>query len=383
MTTSRPGRPNRLAIVAAIATAALAGSALLVAGPVQAGAASSGDGGMIVTPASVVAGSSGNTLVFTFSADNGKDFAAGSIVTVVVPAGWTPPSATSTAPGYTTASASSGTCAPGSPAISGTGPWTIQVAQTCSNKGAFTITYGASSGTRVTAPSVAGATTFATASRNGASGSAVALFSGSPSVTVVAGAANKVAFVQGPSNAAAGLAMAPAVTAQLQDQYANPVATGGTIVTLTPSQGVINAGATASTNTAGLATFSGVVINTANLGLTLTASTPGLAPSASSATFNVTVTVTNAAAALTSSPSDGSGAGVKSVSYYSCPGYSGACIAGTPWTLIGTSTNAASNFPVTWTSQPPNGPYRLVLLATDNVTNTSNASASIPVTVAN
>lgn len=379
--TSQPRRSHRMAIVLVATGLAIVSSLLFVPDSARAGVAGNGDGLMTVTtaPTSTVAGSAGNVLTFTFTAENGKDFGSGSIMTLVVPAGWTAPTATAGAAGYTTATASTGTCSPGPPAISGTGPWTIQVSQTCANKDAFTITYGAAtSGTRITAPSTAGANTFTTSSRSGSGGSIAALTT-SPTVTVVAGAANRVAFVQGPANAAAGVAMG--VTARLQDQYGNPVATSGTTITLTPSQGVINAGATATTS-AGVATFN-AVINTAVLGITLTASAPGLTPSAASTAFDVTVTVAAGAAALTSGPTDGAGAGVRSVSYYYCTGYSGDCIASTPWTLIGSSTNATSSFAVTWTSLPVNGPYRVALVATDNVTNSSGPSLSIPVTVAN
>ncbi|GAA0926287.1 hypothetical protein GCM10009554_06420 [Kribbella koreensis] len=203
--------------------------------------------------------------------------------------------------------------------------------------------------------------------------------SGSIVISVPAG--SKLAFVQGPSAASAGVAIAPAITVQVQDASGNAVAASGISVTLAVSAGVIDAGATATTNSAGRATFSGVVINTAATGLTLTASASGLTSSPASAAFTVTVAVSNGAA-LTEIVNDGSGSGVKTVSYYRCSGYTGACTSAN-WTLIGSSTTAAGNYSVTWTGQPANGPYRLVTVATDNVTNVSQASASIPVTVAN
>ena len=55
------------------------------------GAASNGDGTMVVSPATVTAGSTGKTFTFTFAADNGKDFGAGSKVNVLIPSGWTAP----------------------------------------------------------------------------------------------------------------------------------------------------------------------------------------------------------------------------------------------------------------------------------------------------
>ena len=94
-------------------------------------------------------------------------------------------------------------------------------------------------------------------------------------------------------------------------------------------------------------------------------------------TLTAYVAVTGSATALTATASD-TGSGVHSVSYYYCSGYSGGCTSGTG-TLIGTSTTAAGNFPFTWSSLPGSGAYRLVTVAVDNVTNTSSASASIPV----
>jgi hypothetical protein len=84
---------------------------------------------------------------------------------------------------------------------------------------------------------------------------------------------------------------------------------------------------------------------------------------------------------LTEAASD-SGSGVGSVKYYYCAGSSGSCTAGTPWTLIGTSTNAGSNFPVTWnTPLPADGTYQIVAVGTDNVGNTSGSSPSSLVAV--
>lgn len=197
--------------------------------------------------------------------------------------------------------------------------------------------------------------------------------------TIAAAAANKLAFVQAPSDAFAGTAITPAVTVQVQDQYGNPTVTSTTI-NLAASSGTIDAGASAPTNGAGLATFTGITINTATPGLALTASASGLAP-ATSGPFAVTVKVTNAAAALADLAAD-AGSGMKSVAYYYCAGYTGTCTS-TSGTLIGSSMNTAAGFPITWTSQPPNGAYRLVAVGTDNVGNINDASTSIPVTVSN
>ncbi|MGW6199660.1 hypothetical protein ACWF0M_26150 [Kribbella sp. NPDC055110] len=198
-------------------------------------------------------------------------------------------------------------------------------------------------------------------------------------ITLTAGAASKLAFVQGPSNGFAGTALTPAITVQVQDQVGNPVSTSGIPVSLNPSTGLITSGATANTDATGKATFSAVVINTTALGLTLTASGGTLAPTAPSASFNITVAVSSGAT-LTDTASDGTGSGVKSVAYYYCTGYSGACTSAN-WTAIGSSTTAVTNYQVTWTSTPAPGAYRVVATSTDNVTNVSQPTTATPVTV--
>ena len=203
-----------------------------------------------------------------------------------------------------------------------------------------------------------------------------------PSATfaVVADAAHQLVFGQGPSDAFVGASIAPAVTVQLQDEFGNNVLTSGVPVTLSPLAGVIDSGATANTNAAGLATFGAIKINTAAVGLTLNAASAGLIGTGPSSSFNITVPVSNGAA-LTDAAAD-SASGVGSVSYYYCGGYSGTCDSSN-WTLIGTGTDGLNSFPFTWNGQPANGPYRLVAVGTDNVTNVSSPSASIPVTVGN
>ncbi|HEY3556028.1 MAG TPA: hypothetical protein VGL05_01115 [Kribbella sp.] len=199
-------------------------------------------------------------------------------------------------------------------------------------------------------------------------------------ITLTAGSASKLAFVQGPSDGFVGTPLSPAITVQVQDQVGNAVSGSGTTVTLTPSTGAITSGATATTDASGKATFSSVVINATALGITLTASANGLTSTAASAAFNVTVAVSSGAA-LTDTASDG-GSGVKSVAYYYCTGYSGSCTSAN-WTLIGSSTSAATNYQVSWTGQPANGAYRVVAIGTDNVTNVSQPSNSTPVSVTN
>ena len=117
---------------------------------------------------------------------------------------------------------------------------------------------------------------------------------GSATFTVTPGPGGLV-FVQQPTDVATGSAMSPAVTVQVQDAYANPIADSGASVALTPSSGSIASGASASTNGSGLATFNGITFTTAANAVTLTASSGGLNGSAASSPFDVTniVSVTN------------------------------------------------------------------------------------------
>ena len=82
------------------------------------------------------------------------------------------------------------------------------------------------------------------------------------SLTNTAGTANKLAFVQGPSNVTADASMSPAVTVQVEDTYGNPVSDSGVLVTLASSPSVTLSGNTATTSGGGLATFSSLVFDT-------------------------------------------------------------------------------------------------------------------------
>jgi len=201
----------------------------------------------------------------------------------------------------------------------------------------------------------------------------------STATAVGAAAGSKLAFVQGPSEEAAGSPISPAVTVRVTDAYGNPAASGGVPVTLSSSAGPLDTGGTASTDGTGLASFAAAQVNTAAAGLTLTASAAGYG-SATSGSFDVVVRVSNGAA-LTDAAAD-TGSGVRSVNYYYCAGFTGSCTSAN-WTAVGSSTSSAGGFPVSWTGQPANGGYRLVAVATDNVSNVGTASASIPVRVAN
>ena len=105
----------------------------------------------------------------------------------------------------------------------------------------------------------------------------------------------KLAFVQGPSNTAAGATMTPAVTVAVEDANGNvETSDNATQVSLAigtnPTGGTLSGGA-AVTVSSGIATFSGLSINTAGTGYTLTASSTPSYTAATSAAFNITSAV--------------------------------------------------------------------------------------------
>jgi hypothetical protein len=81
--------------------------------------------------------------------------------------------------------------------------------------------------------------------------------------TINPAAANRVAFVQEPTNANAGAAITPALTVQLKDPFGNNANTPVSSVTLAllTGTGALNGTVTQPTNGAGLATFAGLSIN--------------------------------------------------------------------------------------------------------------------------
>ena len=141
--------------------------------------AGDGSGTVSVMPAQVPASSTGNQLVFTYTAATGG--VAGGTVAVSVPAGWTPPSSTAGQPGYVTASGGTG-----GDTVSVTGQ-TITVSGVTLVAGAtLQITYGSGGGAAgVTAPALQGVASFAVRSAASSSGSLTALGAGAD-VTVTA-----------------------------------------------------------------------------------------------------------------------------------------------------------------------------------------------------
>ena len=102
----------------------------------------------------------------------------------------------------------------------------------------------------------------------------------------------KLAFVQGPSNAGAGAVITPAVKVAVEDASGNiETSDNATLVSLAigtnPGGGTLGGGS-AVTVASGIATFSGLSINTAGTGYTLTASSTPTYSAATSGAFNIT-----------------------------------------------------------------------------------------------
>ena len=128
--------------------------------------------GTLTTPTTDVSDSStGNTIEFTYTADAGG--IQNGVVVLTVPPGWSAPSTSSAADGYTTSSA-------GNVAVSGR---KITVSGlTLAGGGTFVLTYGASSG--ATAPATVGPQTWTTKERSTNTGVLTPLTAGSPVITV-------------------------------------------------------------------------------------------------------------------------------------------------------------------------------------------------------
>jgi hypothetical protein len=109
--------------------------------------------------------------------------------------------------------------------------------------------------------------------------------------TITPGPPTQLGFVQGPSDTTAGSAMTPAVTVAVEDANGN-VETGDNSSTIglgfgaNPGGGSLGGGGALQVS-AGEATFSGLLINSAGTGYTLVASSTPSYPSAPSSSFNV------------------------------------------------------------------------------------------------
>ena len=117
-------------------------------------------------------------------------------------------------------------------------------------------------------------------------------YSNTASATTTIGPATKLAFIQGPTNAAAGATITPAVTVAVEDANGNvETSDNATQVSLAigtnPASGTLSGGS-AVTVASGVATFSGLSIDKAGTGYTLTASSTPSYTGATSAAFNIT-----------------------------------------------------------------------------------------------
>lgn len=175
-----------------------------------------------VSPGSLVAGSTGNTLTFSFRATDKAD----GQVTVVVPQvvhghDWTRPQSLVPAnAGYVAASKQ--TCKSASVAsVSGpaTGPWTILVNAKCDKNNGFALTYGAAGPAGVTAATFVGAYTFATSAQVGKT---LLALSPQPVVNVVPATGTTLTLTAGGTSTAGDPGSA---TVSLRDGFGNP-ATG-------------------------------------------------------------------------------------------------------------------------------------------------------------
>lgn len=180
-------------------------------------ASNDGTGTMTVSPSTVTAGSTGNSFTFTFATDNGKDLLAGAQVTVQVPTGWTVPQiANGGNPGFV--SVANLTCA-GAPSIASVGSGLITINISCAKNGqSFTLGYGGG-GTKVTAPTTAGPTTFTTQTKQ--NGGTLTTIASSPQITVNPGSASKLVFTSTAATVTAGVCSS-ALTVQSRDSSDNP-----------------------------------------------------------------------------------------------------------------------------------------------------------------
>jgi hypothetical protein len=122
--------------------------------------------------------------------------------------------------------------------------------------------------------------------------------------------------------------------------------------------------------------------NTASTSTDNTVSYDPVAPSVAAPALTAAVTfgsnpiyVNNESITFSAVASD-TGSGVASVSYYACPTATGSCSSGTG-TLLGSSSTAAGNYPVTTTALTAQGPYQIIAVAVDNAGNTSTSTSTL------
>jgi hypothetical protein len=157
----------------------LSSGLVVVTNGISGASANDGSGTMTTPTTSVAYGSTGNTIVFAYTAATGG-MTSGE-VDVTVPSGWSAPMTTTKVAGYTTAST-------GSVVVSGQ---TIKVTGvTLASGSTLTVTYGATKGSSpgATASSTIGVATWVTLEKSTATGTLTGI-AASPSITVTAGIA--------------------------------------------------------------------------------------------------------------------------------------------------------------------------------------------------
>jgi hypothetical protein len=149
------------------------GLVLGIAGPASA-AAANGTGTMTSKTTSVTYGSTGHVITFTYTAATGGVSNGG--IHLTVPSGWSPPSTTGTAAGYTTASAGE---------VSIDGQTIVVLGVTLASGATLTINYGskAAKGPGATATTGVGAATWTTTEKSTSGGTETNLAK-SPVITV-------------------------------------------------------------------------------------------------------------------------------------------------------------------------------------------------------
>jgi predicted RecA/RadA family phage recombinase len=226
------------------------------------GNAADGDGKMTISPTTANVSTSA-TYTLTFTADNGKDFNAGSQVRVTIPTGWTAPRTGSGAGQVSTSNVSCG--AVGAPTVAGQ---VVTISMTCAAGKSFTLTYATA-----TSQSSPGTATFTTATKQ--NGGALTDINTQPAVTVSFPPPTKLAVTSINSGSSVTYGTSFSVTVQSQDAGSvarNVVANTAFALSLASGTGALS-GTVTGTITAGTSsvTVSGVLYNRAQSGVSITA----------------------------------------------------------------------------------------------------------------
>jgi len=195
-------------------------------------------------------------------------------------------------------------------------------------------------------------------------------------LAMVAGAANKLSFMQEPTDATAGATLSPSVTVQVQDQYSNNLSPSGTSITLAPSTSSLNGTLTQSTSS-GVATYNNLSMNTAG-SYTLSATSSGLSGT-TSASFIIsagTFSTTNSTISVSSSYITNNGSSTSTVTVQLVDAFTNSLTTGGETVVISTT---AGTLPST-VADNTNGSYTQNLQSSTNeeyatITATVNASA--------